>query len=136
MIMANPRAWTKLVDELRKCVLLCAVCHREHHAGIREIPADVTRFDERYADPDFGRNDAESLCPLCKVKKPLTATYCSRSCAAKAGGRARFVVDWNAWDVLKELETISMMALAEKIGCSHAAVWKKARKLRKQKDAG
>jgi hypothetical protein len=28
------RSWKKIVDEAKKCVLLCANCHREVHAGL------------------------------------------------------------------------------------------------------
>ena len=33
-----PRPWTKIRNELAKCVMLCANCHREVHAGIRALP--------------------------------------------------------------------------------------------------
>jgi hypothetical protein len=32
-----PRSWGKVVTELEKCVMLCANCHREVHAGARTI---------------------------------------------------------------------------------------------------
>lgn len=31
------RAWTKVKAEVEKCVLVCANCHREIHAGITQL---------------------------------------------------------------------------------------------------
>ena len=36
------RRWEKIAGELAKCVMLCANCHAETHAGVRELPSDAT----------------------------------------------------------------------------------------------
>jgi hypothetical protein len=33
------RSWEKTSAELSKCVMVCANCHREVHAGVRQLPA-------------------------------------------------------------------------------------------------
>ncbi len=32
------RSWEKLKKEADKCILVCANCHREIHAGITQLP--------------------------------------------------------------------------------------------------
>ena len=34
------RSWQKIVEELDKCVLLCANCHREVHSGL-QLPREI-----------------------------------------------------------------------------------------------
>ena len=34
------RSWAKIEAELARCVLRCANCHRETHAGLRSFTAD------------------------------------------------------------------------------------------------
>lgn len=45
----HARAWSDVVIELRKCVLLCHNCHNEVHDGMSVVPEDAARFDETYA---------------------------------------------------------------------------------------
>ncbi|HAG27313.1 TPA: hypothetical protein DCG61_00805 [Patescibacteria group bacterium] len=34
----HSRSWSKVLDELEKCILVCSNCHKEVHAGLRSIP--------------------------------------------------------------------------------------------------
>ncbi len=35
------RSWEKLKEEADKCILVCANCHREIHAGITQLPKEI-----------------------------------------------------------------------------------------------
>ncbi|MDP3772266.1 MAG: HNH endonuclease signature motif containing protein [bacterium] len=35
------RSWEKIKKEINKCVLVCANCHREIHAGIAQPPGET-----------------------------------------------------------------------------------------------
>ena len=34
------RSWARVIEEIEKCVLVCANCHREIHAGIAAFPGN------------------------------------------------------------------------------------------------
>ncbi|MFH1631426.1 MAG: hypothetical protein ABIA47_00155 [bacterium] len=36
------RSWKRVEKELGKCVLICANCHREIHAGITQLPVETS----------------------------------------------------------------------------------------------
>lgn len=51
-LRANPRSWKTIVNELRKCVLLCANCHREVEAGLVTIE-NKHYFNEWFSDESY-----------------------------------------------------------------------------------
>ena len=44
-----PYSWDRVVAELEKCVMLCANCHREVHAGVRELRPTLLGLAEHAA---------------------------------------------------------------------------------------
>jgi hypothetical protein len=92
-IRANPIAWARIVVELRKCVLLCANCHREVEAGHISLPETATSsFNEEFVEYTLGvsprsRNVFEASCRYCGNSMPSYSslhTFCSDVCAKKS----------------------------------------------------
>jgi hypothetical protein len=84
------RSWEILSSELRKCVCLCSNCHREVHAGVTNIPENITRFNESYAEWDYANKATpkeKDNCPQCGTEKLTTQKYCSNKCASAARTR-------------------------------------------------
>lgn len=140
---ANPTKWIKIVEELRKCVLVCSICHREVHAGIREVPVDAVRFDESYVN--YRAEKFVSVmddCPICGQPKDLSRKTCSRRCAGKAryafwkkanpvkNARSRPpMIRWDSIDLSVELQSRTFEDIAQQLNCSPVTVWKRAHKL-------
>lgn len=123
---ASPKSWDKIVDELRKCVIVCAICHAEIHAGVREIPDNSARFDEEYADYRKGKIEVTDSCPVCGKPKLLIYKTCSVICS----GKKRQKVDWDSIDLEAELKTHSVCSLAKKLGISDVAIHNRLKKTR------
>ena len=80
------KSWFKVRDELKKCVLLCANCHRLVHAGLIETELELYFNDEYYEwdltsykliDRSTGvPKDANFTCPTCGGYKSPNANQC------------------------------------------------------------
>lgn len=114
-VIGHPRAWNKIVVELRKCVLVCSNCHREIHAEVRELPEKFAVFDEGFED--YRPGAVETSCPVCCAPKPPQNVTCSHACAATLARKA----DWSLvdWSVKQD-----MNALAERFGVTSRAAYK------------
>ena len=83
-IMANPKSWKFIVRELRKCVLVCANCHREIEAGVKQLPASYATFDESYSTYRELRSPKPKHCKHCKnIFETFSKSqrFCSQECA-------------------------------------------------------
>lgn len=125
-LRASPRAWATICAELRKCVLVCSICHREAHHGMREIPADAIRFDEAYADyKTVERSMRLGTCPVCASSMRAGNVTCSLVCAGVKKNRA----DWARFDLAEMVKTKSLVEIGKIVGVSDKAVSKRLKKL-------
>lgn len=120
-IMAHPTKWEFIAKEASKCILLCANCHREVHAGVSILPKTFQIFDESLIPTDKKVDE----CPVCKAEKPITQKFCSLRCA----GKSRFKIDWNTIDLIDLIDNqkISKTQIAKTLNCSDVIVGKKYR---------
>jgi hypothetical protein len=126
-IMANPKAWFKIVEELKKCILLCSNHHREVHKGIISVPCDINYFDESFSDFRKVRMMHENNpCPICGKMKSDGNITCSKECAAK---RAR-TIKWESVNVVGlNASGMTNTDIGDLLGVSGAAVFKRLKKL-------
>jgi hypothetical protein len=132
-IRANPSSWLKIVEELKKCILLCANCHREIHAGIKNVPENYSTFDTSYVTFKIPDVDHTHPCPICGINIPDSLKYCSLVCS----GKSKRKVDWNSVDLVELLKTKTISDIAETLDVSWNAVKKRMKKLEiiyKEKD--
>jgi hypothetical protein len=124
---ANPEKWESLVAELRKCILVCHVCHSEIHAGVRVLPETYSGFDESFSSYKTTFEELTDSCPICSRQKPVSHKFCSHACAASN----RRKVDWDSIDLLKLMEDHTISELEDMLGISNAAIYKRRNKLLK-----
>ena len=49
-LRANNTKWSSIVEELKKCIMLCSNCHKEVHDGAAKLPEVYCKFNEDYIE--------------------------------------------------------------------------------------
>lgn len=124
-VRAVAKSWEKLVQELRKCILVCSNCHAEIHDGVKEIPKNPTRFNEEYADyigtERQKKQKSWPSCPSCHKKVHPSKKYCSTKCIKVHNKR----VDWGSVDLHKMIaDGLSKRKISQILGVSDKTVAK------------
>jgi len=113
-IRASPKSFDKIIQELKKCILVCSNCHREIHDGIRELPENYEKLDETVMVSEYElRRRVKQQTPM--IKK------------VKEDRRKIFLTDTELLDMLKTQFDNNKSALARHLGVSEAAIRKKVK---------
>lgn len=124
------RSWESTCEELKKCILLCANCHREIHAGL---------IDASNLKSSFNQEKANEITQTVENAKQHQHYYCHRCGAEIASRKAYYCVDCaklmsrkavrpNRDELKKEVRENSFLSLAEKYQVSDNGIrkWCKA----------
>lgn len=113
---SNHIGWERIVIELRKCLILCANCHRELHSGELELDYLTSLFEEKYVDyKELYREEEKRICSVCKEFKWFLGKTCSVKCSHINQQKA----DWDNIDLLSmKKEGMSYAAIGKQFGCS------------------
>jgi transcriptional regulator with GAF, ATPase, and Fis domain len=127
-------SWDRTVKELKKCIMVCANCHREIHEGIREIDTEKQYFNEELAlnsNPSVNKSDLYDTCPVCGKPKLRSNKYCSKQCTGKVNNNITY--DWSKYDLVDLIDNNQMTKsqIAKELGCTWQAVDKRYKKLKK-----
>lgn len=129
-LRANPQSYLVVAAEAEKCVLVCANCHAELHAGLITLPKHRhNMFDAALFLSYYEKQQPEdTTCPECGKIAKYPSTFCSKSCAGKSNGRKQYRVQWSV-HLLQPMiaRGWSNVRMGEELGVSGTSV-RRARK--------
>ena len=112
--------WSTIVDELKKCTMLCSNCHREAHHPEAFIKKDVIA---NKVLQESSLVKATGKCPQCKTET-FGTKYCSVICSADSKKK---VARPNREELAKLIQTTSYVKIGQKYGVSDNAIRKWAK---------
>ena len=75
-------AYKDIANEAKKCVMVCANCHREIHAGLVKIELK-SNFDEDKFLTYLKLNKPKKTCKICQNEIESRKSFCSMTCRKK-----------------------------------------------------
>jgi len=111
----------KIYDECEKCVMLCANCHREFHAGIVEIKNPI-RFDITKI-PVVEKVIKIVNCEVCG-KETKNGRFCSPKCCGERHRKSGLSIQ----EIVELKKTKSFTEIGKMCGVSEAAIRKRYKK--------
>lgn len=119
----------KIILELKKCILLCCRCHREHHGGLLDLPVSYAVFDDEKFTQLIKAEKPKittTPCKICGKQKPKRNETCSTTCKALA----QYRVDWASIDLhnLYVAQKLPILRIGKMLNVSGNAVKKHIKK--------
>lgn len=116
------KPWNKVVEELKKCVLLCKNCHAETH----NPNCNLDCVDSSYGN--FSLDEEKHIkstgkCSICLINV-FGTKYCSSECSKKA---TRKVERPSKEELIELMKTMNWSEIGRKYGVSDNAIRKWAR---------
>lgn len=118
--------WSRLVEEVEKCVLICSNCHREVHDGITLIHDGIQKFDLKFKKYIEEEHVNYNSCKNCGRPKSNLKKFCSMKCSSKFKTKGR----WDLIDLASALkEKMTYCEIGKIVGVSNTAVKKRVKKM-------
>lgn len=144
-IRSNNVNWGLIVEELRKCILLCANCHNIVHATGLSNYTFTSSFIEEYADiqkVEKGHlNSPKNLryCEVCNnILRNTQVSCCSEKCRVVYQRQLKQKVNWEVELPnilrLREVDKMTYVSISKIYGVSDRTISEQLKKYKKNSD--